>query len=307
MSPLRLTLLMTTPPLLWAGNAVLGRLLVGHVPPMTLNLLRWTLTALILLPLAWRALTPLSRIRSRWPYLATLGVLGVGTFNALQYLALETSSPINVTLLASSMPMWMLAVGALFYGERPRARQLAGAALGLAGVLLVISRGEPAALLQVRLVTGDVFILLAVLGWAVYSWLLARPPAHMRGTERPDWDWSGFLLIQTLFGLGAAAMFGAGELWTGSAPVRWSLPVLAALLYVSLGASIVAYRCWGLGVAHAGPALPAFFNNLTPLFAAVLSALVLGELPRGFHALAFVMIVAGIAVSSSGRRDRPAT
>jgi drug/metabolite transporter (DMT)-like permease len=259
--------------------------------------MRWLLTVLILLPLAWRALRPLSRITQRWPYLLAVGVLGVGAFNSLQYLALVTSSPLNVTLVAASMPVWMLAVGALFFGERATRRQLLGAVFGLAGVCTVIGRGSLATLLQVRFVPGDLYILLAVIGWAFYSWLLARPPAHMRPPQRPDWDWAGFLLVQALFGLGAASLFTAGEQALGAATIQWSWGVAAALLYVSLGASIAAYRCWGLGVAQGGPALAAFFNNLTPLFAALLSTLVLGEPPQAYHALAFGLIVTGIAVS----------
>ncbi len=290
---------MTLPPLLWAGNAVVGKLMAGQVPPLTLNFLRWSLTALILLPLAWRALLPLSRITRRWPYLAAIGLLGVGLFNSLQYLAVLSSSPLNVTLVAASMPVWMLAVGALFYGERPTTRQLLGAALGFAGVCVVLGRGSLQALLQVHFVAGDLYILLAVIGWAFYSWLLARPPAHMRGDERPDWDWAGMLLVQALFGLAASAVFTAAEQALGAAPIRWSLGVFAALAYVSLGASVVAYRCWGLGVVQGGPTLASFFNNLTPLFTAVLAALLLGEAPQPFHAAAFALIVGGIAVSAS--------
>lgn len=304
----RLALLMTLPPLLWAGNAVVGRLMAGGaqagqpgaalVPPLALNFLRWLLVALILLPLAWRALTPWSRIARHWRYLAATGLLGVGLFNSLQYLALQSSPPLNVTLVGASMPVWMLAVGALFYGEHPSLRQLAGAVLGLLGVGVVIGRGSVHTLLGVHFVAGDFYILAATIGWAFYSWLLARPPAAMRGADRPDWNWAGLLLVQVLFGLGASALFTAGEQALGAAPVRWNWPLAAALLYVSLGASIVAYRCWGLGVAEGGPALAAFFNNLTPLFAALLSTWVLGETPRPYHALAFALIVGGIAVST---------
>ena len=310
----RLAVLMTLPPLLWAGNAVVGRWIAGGaaagqagaalVPPLTLNLMRWVLTALILLPLAWRALLPWSRMARRWPYLLAVGVLGVGAFNSLQYLALNTSSPLNVTLVAASMPVWMLAVGALCFGEHPSRQQLLGAAVGLVGVATVLARGSLATLAQVQLVPGDLYILLAVIGWAFYSWLLARPPALMRGRARPDWDWAGFLLVQSLFGIGAAALFTAGEQALGAAPIQWSWGVAAALGYVSLGASIAAYRCWGLGVAEGGPALAAFFNNLTPLFAALLSTLVLGEAPKPYHAAAFALIVAGIAISMA-RRPAP--
>jgi drug/metabolite transporter (DMT)-like permease len=238
-----------------------------------------------------------SALRERWGYLFAVGLLGVGAFNSLQYLALVTSSPINVTLVAASLPVWMLAVGALAYGVRPTRRQLLGALLGLVGVALVIGRGSWQTLLAVRFVPGDLLILVAIIGWAFYSWLLARPPAHMQGANRPPWDWAGFLLVQTLFGLVAASFFTAGEQALGAAPIQWSWGVVAALLYVSLGASIAAYRCWGLGVAEGGPALAAFFNNLTPLFAALLSTLVLGEAPQAYHAVAFGLIVGGIVVS----------
>ena len=298
----RTALLMTLPPLLWAGNAVVGRLLVGSVPPLTLNLLRWLLVTLILLPFGWRALARPRRIVARWPHLLLLGVLGISTYNAMQYLALVTTTPINVTLIASSSPVWMLAIGALLHGERPRRRQVAGAVFSIAGVLLVIARGDPAALARVQFVTGDLYMLFAIVAWAFYSWMLARPPRSMRAPERPDWNWAAFMLVQVLFGLlGAAAAAGA-ELEQGAAPVVWSGWVLAALLYVAVGPSIIAYRCWGLGIAAGGPALAAFFGNLTPVFAALLSAALLGELPRWYHGIAFALIVAGIIVSSPRRR-----
>lgn len=303
----RTAVLLTLPPLLWAGNAVVGRLAVGSVPPLTLNFLRWALAALILLPLGWRVLREPRHIMARWPHLMLLGLLGVGTYNAMQYLALVTSTPINVTLIAASLPVWMLAVGAVFYGEHPTRRQGLGAALSVAGVLLVIARGDPSALARVHFVRGDLYVVVATAAWALYSWRLARPPASMRAANRPriverkgarDWNWAEFLLLQTLFGLLVAGAGAAGETALGAAPVLWNGWVAAALLYVAVGPSIIAYRCWGLGVSLGGPALAAFFSNLTPLFAGVLSAAVLGEAPQWFHALAFALIVGGIVVSA---------
>lgn len=294
----RTALLMTLPPLLWAGNAVVGRLAVGSVPPLMLNFLRWAIAALILLPLGWRALRDVEAIGERWKYLLAAGLLGVGSYNALQYMALVTTTPINVTLIAASSPVWMLLVGALFYGEHPRRRQIAGAVLSLSGVLLVIARGDLATLARVQLVIGDLYVLIAIVAWAFYSWLLARPPASMSGAQRPDWDWAGFLLIQTLFGLLGAGTVAAGEALVTDAAIQWNGWVVAALLYVAIGPSVIAYRAWGLGVVQAGPALAAFFGNLTPVFAALMSAALLGEAPQWFHALAFALIVGGILVSS---------
>jgi drug/metabolite transporter (DMT)-like permease len=296
---IRTLVLMTLPPLLWAGNAIVGRLMVGQVPPLALNALRWALAAALLAPLAWQVWRDVGAIRRAGFYLLAIGTLGVGSFNALQYLALETSTPLNVTLINASMPLWMLIVGALGFGSRPTRRQLLGAALSTLGVATVVARGAWTQLAELRFVTGDAYMLAAVLGWAVYSWLLVRPPASMRAPQRPDWDWAAFLFVQSLFGLvsaGGAAMVEALAL--AHAPIAWSNPgVLAALAFVAIGPSIVAYRCWGLGIAAAGPALASIFVNLSPLFAALGSAWLLGEWPRPYHAAAFALIVAGIVVS----------
>ena len=136
---------------------------------MTLNFLRWVLAFLILLPLAHRVLRRSSRVWPDWKHFALLGLLGVGCYNALQYLALQTSTPLNVTLVASSIPVWMLGVGALCFGQKVSRQQMAGALLSVAGVLVVLSRVQWALLVQVRLVPGDVYVLLATLAWAFYS------------------------------------------------------------------------------------------------------------------------------------------
>lgn len=303
----RLALMLAVPPLLWAGNAVVGRLAIQQISPLWLNALRWAIALALLLPLGWRAFGSAQRraqIGARWPHLALLSLTGVGAYNALQYLALKTSTPLNVTLIAASSPVWALALGMAFYGERPRRVQLIGAVLSLAGVAVVLSRGEWSALRRVQLVPGDLLMLLAILCWSVYSWMLARPPAAMQGAQRPDWHWAEFLSIQIALGLmWATAAAGLGEwLQPGTDAVTWSPWLIAALLYVAVGPSLIAYRLWGLGVAQAGPTVAAFFANLTPLFAALLSAALLGEWPQLFHGLAFALIVAGIVVSSRPAR-----
>lgn len=297
----QLALMLTLPPLLWAGNAVVGRALVSSVPPLALSAMRWGFTLLVLLPLGWRVFRRPADITERWRYLLLTGLLGIGAYNSLQYMALQTSTPINVTLILSSLPLWMLAVGYLLHRERPTHRQIVSSVLSLVGVVLVLSRGDLAVLRGLRLLQGDVIMLAAVITWAFYSWLLARPPASMRGDARPDWNWAEFLMLQVVVGaLGAGAAAGV-ESVAHPQPVLWSPGVMAAVAYVVLGPSVLAYWWWGVGVRTAGPALAAFFNNLTPLFAAILSAALLGEPPRWYHAVAFVLIAAGIVVTSRGR------
>ncbi|MEK8033527.1 DMT family transporter [Ideonella sp. DXS29W] len=298
----RLAFLLTLPPLLWAGNAVVGRLAVGAVPPIALNFSRWLLAFVLLWPLGRQALANRQALASRWRYLALLGLLGMGSYNALQYMALHTSSPLNVTLIAASSPVWMLGFGSLLYGVHPSRRELGGAVLSLIGVALVIARGQPSRLAELQFVPGDLLMLLAIVSWALYSWLLARPPAHMQGSQRPDWDWAGFLLVQISFGLlWSGGMAGIEAVVSNDAHWHWTPWVPALLVYVAIGPSLVAYRCWGLGVSTVGPSIAAFFGNLTPVFAAVLSTALLGEAPHWYHGAAFALIVAGIWLSARGR------
>ncbi|TFZ07382.1 DMT family transporter [Ramlibacter henchirensis] len=286
--------LLVLPPLLWAGNAVVGRVMAGSVPPMTLNFLRWAIAFVLLLPFAAQLLKPGSSLWPHWRRFLLLGLLGVGCYNALQYLALTTSTPLNVTLVGASMPAWMLAIGAMFFGQRITMRQVTGAALSITGVLVVLSRGDWDVLLQVRLVPGDIFILLATASWTFYSWLLVRPgdPPEIRG------NWTLFLMAQLVFGLGWSGLFAGAEWLSAPQHIEWGWPTILALAYIALGPAILAYRSWGLGVQRVGPNIAGFFSNLSPLFAAVLSAAFLGELPSAYHAVAFLLIVGGIVVSS---------
>jgi drug/metabolite transporter (DMT)-like permease len=294
----RTAALLLVPPLLWAGNAIVGRLVHELIPPLTLNFLRWVLAFVLLLPIAHQVLRRNSPLWPHWKHYGLLGLLGVGCYNSLQYLALQTSTPINVTLVASSTPVFMLAMGALFFKQTVRKRQIFGALLSIIGVMLVLCRGDWHALANVHLVLGDVFVLVATLCWAWYSWLLSHThePAEVKS------NWAFFLMAQMAFGLVWSGAFTAAE-WSGltglvDVHIDWGWPLIAALVYVAVGPALLAYRCWGLGVQRVGPNIAGFFANLTPVFAATLSALALGELPQIYHVAAFVMIIGGIVVSS---------
>ena len=294
---LRTAGLLLIPPVLWAGNAVVGRLVNDAIPPITLNFLRWLLAFAFLLPLAWPVLRSGSALWGHWKRFALLGLLAVGTYNSFQYLALQTSTPINVTLVASSTPIFMLLMGTVFFGQRTTSRQWMGAALSVLGVLLVLSRGDWDTLVQVRLVIGDIYVLCATAAWAWYSWLLSQPkdPPAIRA------NWAQYLLAQMAFGLVWAGGFTWVEWSVQPREIVWSTGMVAALVFVAIGPSLLAYRSWGLGVQRVGPSTAAFFANLTPLFAALLSSVMLGESPKIYHLLAFVLIVSGIVVSSSRR------
>lgn len=291
---LRTVFYLILPTILWAGNAVVGRLAVGEVSPLLLNTVRWVLAAIILIPLGWKVFRPASSLWQHRVRFLLLGFLGMGSYNALLYLALQTSTPINLTLIGASMPIWMLIVGGVFYAQTPQKRQLLGAVISLLGVVLVLSRGDLSILLNLELFLGDLLMVQATIFWAFYSWMISRTG----DSDERDWPWAEFLLAQVVTGLFWSSIFSVGELAAGTLHFELSPLTILLLLYIAIGPSLIAYRCWGLGVSAVGPAIASFFANLIPLFTALMSAALLGEPPQLFHALAFILIVAGIFVSS---------
>jgi drug/metabolite transporter (DMT)-like permease len=279
---------------LWAGNAIAGRVLVGSISPITLSAVRWGLAALLLLPLGWRVFMPGSALWQNKKRFVLLGLFGVGSYNVLLYLALQTSTAINVTLIGASMPIWMLFIGAVFYQVKPSILQMIGAVVSLLGVGIVLTRGDLATLLSMEMVIGDLLIMLATIMWAFYSWMLSRPGSS---SER-QWPWAEFLMAQVTVGLLWTGFFDGFEIAAGHAYLDLNWWTASLILFVAIGPSLIAYRCWGLGVNGAGPTVAAFFANFIPLFTALLSAAMLGEPPQLFHGLAFALIVAGIAISS---------
>jgi len=286
--------LLTVPPVLWAGNAIVGRLVRDAVPPMTLNLIRWVIALAVLVPLGRAMFREGSGVLANWRRYAMLGLLSVGLYNSLQYLALQSSTPINVTLVASGVPVWMLLVGRLFYGVPVKRKQIVGALLSILGVLVVLCRGDVHQLLGLRLVVGDLYMILATIAWSFYSWMLMQQK-DVPGLRA---DWAAFLLAQVGYGVLWSSALAGGEWALRDVHIDWSWSLGAALLYVAIGPAILAMRCWGAGVQRAGPSIGAFFINLTPLFTALLSSAFLGEAPHLYHVLAFGMIVGGIAVSA---------
>lgn len=281
--------------ILWGGNAIVGRWFVGHLSPALLNLFRWMIAAVVLMPFGWKILLPQSALWLHKKRFFTLSLLGVGCYNAFLYIALETSSPINVTLIGASMPIWMLLVGSIFYQNRVHLWQMLGAVVSIIGVTVVLSRGDLDGILTLEFVPGDMLMVAATLLWACYSWMLSKPGK----SPEKQWRWTEFLLAQIVLGLIWSFLFACFEFSLGLSQIDLS-PTLSwpLLIFCGLGPALISYRCWSAGVAIAGPNIAGFFGNLIPLFTALFAAALLGDMPHLFHATAFGLIVAGIVISS---------
>jgi drug/metabolite transporter (DMT)-like permease len=290
--------LLIAPPLFWAGNAVLGRAVVGQFPPLALSFWRWALAFALLAPFAATSVWEhRATIRTHLPILAWTSLLGVGCYNSLQYLALQTSSAVNTTLIGASGPIIALLVGAAFFSAPVARSQWIGAAVSLLGVLWVIARGEPANLVRLHFARGDLIMLAATSAWSLYTWLLRR--------RRPPLPLAAFLAVQ--FALGALMIlpfYGLEWLITRRSPEATATNA-AVLMYVALLPSLAAYYCWDRGVLRAGAVLPMVFVNLTPVFAAALSWAVLDDPIGTYHLVGGALILTGIHLANRSLSDRP--
>jgi drug/metabolite transporter (DMT)-like permease len=283
---------------MWASNAIVGRMAAGTIPPLTLNFLRWVVALAVLLPFIFAQLkVDWSLGRQHWKLFAATGFLSTTCYNALQYLALITSSPINIALITAAGPIFTLLVGRAFFSAHIGRAAALGAVLSILGVAWVLLRGEIQNLTHVAFVSGDLFMLFAIGLWSVYTWLLRERPRAMSGYS--------VLALQMIWGLAfAVPMVLAEVLWGGYPPVQWDAHALGMVVYVALGPALLAYICWQRAVALTGSQLPMFFLNLTPVFAAILAVLLLGEFPKSYHYIGLALIVLGIVLSN---RDEPVT
>lgn len=285
--------LLATANLFWSGNWIAGRALRDAFDPVTLNFWRWMVATLVLAPFA------LPLLRGKWGevrrhagILLALAFTGVALFQSLVYLGLRTTPAINAVLLNSSFPMFMLLCSWVMERERATARQIAGMLVSLAGILVILSRGDPGALLDLEWTAGDAWILLAMPVWGVYSVLLKRRPPGLGGIE--------LLFVISVVGLAILAPFTA--LLALQQPMQWpGAPAALGILYMGIAASVLAYICWNRGVAIVGANAAGFTVHLLPAFGTLLAILFLGETFRAFHAAGIATILAGVLLTTRSR------
>jgi drug/metabolite transporter (DMT)-like permease len=258
--------------------------------PISLNFYRWAIAVVVLAPFALPGLAAKREvIRRHAGILALLALLSVSIFQSLVYLGLQSTTAVNAVLINCSGPLFILLSAWLIDGERATLRQLAGFLVSVAGILVILSRGEPAALLQLELRSGDAWIVLALAIWGVYSVLLKRRPAELGGVH--------FLFV--LSAAGVLFLAPAFAFQVLQAPPRLpTMPEALAVLYVGLAASVGAFLFWNRGVAVVGANAAGFTLYLLPTFGTLLAIAFLGETFGAFHALGIATIVAGVILAT---------
>ncbi|MFT3966869.1 MAG: DMT family transporter [Sphingobium sp.] len=275
--------------LLWSGNMITGRALREDIPPFTLALVRWTGASLAALPFAWRpVMADRAVLLANWPRVLLLGLTGIAAFNAFIYSGLHHTTAANALLLQAAIPALVLVFNALFFRLSTTAGQMIGVALSTLGVLYIVLRGTPLAILSIGFNSGDILVLCGVLSWAAYTSLLRL---------RPDCNPWSFLIATFAIGIVAMAPLAATEARQIAAmTIGWK--VVGGCFYVALLPSLVAYTLYNAAVRDIGAGKAGQTISLMPLFGSLLAAALLGEALRAYHLWGMLLILSGIVVAA---------
>ena len=291
-------LLLTLTTFFWSLNWIVGRAIVGQVSPLTLTFIRWSVAVCVMLPFAWpllRAHAPL--LRRHWKTVVWLGLWGTGLHNAFAYVGLQYTTATNGVILNSAIAVFIILLGWIVYRDTITRAQAVGVAVSLTGVLAILTGGDLAVLASLALNKGDMIVLLGMIFWAAYTvWLRLKPP------ELP-----GLALLAACGMVGVLLLLplAAIEIFFMDGHVRFTPATVGAMLYVGIFPSFIGYIFWNRAVAEVGSNVAGNFVHLMPAFGSLLAWLFLGEVIQLYHLVGIALILAGIALTSRGRRAVP--
>ncbi|ENF6042014.1 DMT family transporter [Citrobacter amalonaticus] len=285
-------LILSLPPLLWAGNFIVGRAANSSIPPLTLALSRHIVALLFLLPFGWSIMYhDLPKYwKYRWKILQT-SLSGMVFFNVLVYIALHSTTASNAQLLNSTIPALIVLISAIVFRKRLALFQVLGLIISCLGVLTIILQGDITYLFSLKFSYGDLIIFVSMVSFSFFSvWLREFPE---------DLNRVGLLGIQFVIAVLILAPL-AGAEWYFGAKLELNVTSYAAMLYVGVAAGLIANLLYMNGIAHVGPARAGLFIHLVPIYGAFMSNIFLGENLHWYHALGITGIISGLVLSQKG-------
>ncbi len=283
-------LLLSLAVLFWAGNLVLGRAVAPDIPPIALNFWRWTGGGLILMSFTagelWRHR---ATIRQHWRTLTVLAITGITAFHSFVYVAMKSTTAINSSLFMATTPVL---IPIFIYGlDRTHLslRQWAGISLSMVGVVTIITQADWAVITALDFNAGDLWMMVAVPLWALYSVILKRHPLPLPPQV-------SVLAIITFAVIMLTPVYGWELAFVGGFEIN--IANLASVGYVALFAAAIAYTFWNRGVAELGAAKAGLFMHLIPVFTVILAVILLGEAFQLFHVFGIALIITGLILTT---------
>ena len=283
-------LLVLAATVIWSFNFVVARGLSNSIPPVTLAFLRWATAVALMIPFAAKPLWRARRIvRQNLGYLSLCGVLAVTLFNTLVYIAGHTSAALNMSLIATSSPLFVVIFARLLFGEPITMGRLSGVLTATFGVILLVTNGKLSLLLAMTFSEGDLWMLLAAAIFAGYTILVKRMPEGL----------TQGVFLAAIFIIGLLCLV-PWVLWerAGSGSVSFTTTTIIAIVYLGVGPSLLSYLCWNRAVELIGPARVSFVYYSLPVFSGLEAALILHESIGWVHILSGVLILFGIIVAT---------
>jgi drug/metabolite transporter (DMT)-like permease len=282
-----LALVVTT--LFWGSNPAVSRLLLERMSPMALVWCRWLLVVVMLLPFVWPERAAIAHaLRRDWRRFLPFALLGFAPQNMLIFFGLAGSSAMHLALLNSAIPVLIILIGWLWLDRAPRRLESIGLAMSLAGVLLIVARGDFGALARLDLNPWDLALFGGMAVWAVYTIRLRERPATL--------SLPAFVFVAAVIGNVVTLPFAAAALARDGLPDLHG-PSFAALLYVAALPTLLAMVLFGHAVQRVGPVQAGIFTHLVPVFGAAFAALLVGEALRPYHGIGFLLVAGGAIVS----------
>ncbi len=274
----------------WSANFVVSRGMADAVPPCTLAVGRWLTAFCAVLPFSLPALKrEWPHFLEHWKYYLAVSLIGTSFFNTVIYIGAHSVPALNMSLIATSSPLFTIILARVFFEEAITRLRLAGIAIALAGILLLMAKGELARLAALSFGTGDLLLLSAAMGFSAYTLLLRKRPA---GSSQ-----SAFFAVT--FGVGLLPLLPL-SFWeiSQAGPFRFTMGIAGAFLYMGLGASLFSFWCWTRAISAIGPAKAAVIYYSMPLFAGLQAVIFLGEPVRWFHLASSALILGGLFLAT---------
>ena len=282
--------------LFWSGNFIVGKFAtLFQVPPLSLNVFRWISVWLILIPFTYKEIYQnLPYIKKKWLVISFMGVITISTFNSVVYFALNYTQVINAVLVLAAIPAATIVLSSLMKIEKTNIFQLIGLLLSITGIAVIISYGDIQKIISLNFNKGDLWMLVCVVTWALYSTLL----------KKNKFKFSQFSLIQLM--VSAGLLFLIPQLFYEKSiglEVNFNKAFFLILFYVVVFPAIAAYYCWQKGIEIIGPNRASMFIQLMPLFSAVMAIIIFKEKFELYHFVGAAIIISGIYLSNKKVND----
>ena len=277
--------------LFWSGNFIVGKFAtLFEVPPLTLNFLRWVMVWFILIPFTIKEiLAKKDYIKKNFFTIGLMGILSISTFNSVVYFALNFTQVINAVLMLAAIPPMIIIFSSVMQIEKTNIFQLSGLFLSIIGVGTIISNADIQKIISLSFNKGDIWMLVCVLSWSLYSTLL----------KKNKFELSQFSLIQIMVSVGLIFLV-PQFLYEQSIglEIKINKASIFILLYVVIFPAIAAYYCWQKAIELIGPNRSSMFIQLMPLFSALLAIIIFKERFQSFHFIGATFIISGIYLSN---------